>query len=43
MPDMLYVGLQDDDKIAVFALDGDSGELTKPNFDHFLAEASEKT
>jgi 6-phosphogluconolactonase len=29
MPDMLYVGLQDDDKIAVFALDGDSGELTK--------------
>src|SRR5215467_887990 len=29
MPDMLYVGLQDDDKIAVFALNGDSGELTK--------------
>ena len=29
MPDMLYVGLQDDDKIAVFALDGDSGERTK--------------
>jgi 6-phosphogluconolactonase len=29
MPDMLYVGLQDDDKIAVFGLDGDSGELTK--------------
>src|ERR1700746_3029162 len=29
MSDMLYVGLQDDDKIAVFALDGDSGELTK--------------
>jgi 6-phosphogluconolactonase len=29
MPDMLYVGLQDDDKIAVFALDGDSGKLTK--------------
>ena len=29
MPDMLYVGLQDDDKIAVFALDGDRGELTK--------------
>ena len=29
MPDMLYVGLQDDDKIAVFALHGDSGELTK--------------
>jgi 6-phosphogluconolactonase len=29
MPDMLYVGLQDDDKVAVFALDGDSGELRK--------------
>src|SRR6201982_696344 len=29
MPDMLYVGLQDDDKIAVFALDRDSGTLTK--------------
>jgi 6-phosphogluconolactonase len=29
MPDMLYVGLQDDDKIAVFALDEDSGGLTK--------------
>src|SRR6201981_2761919 len=29
MSDMLYVGLQDDDKIAVFALNGDSGELTK--------------
>jgi 6-phosphogluconolactonase len=29
MPDMLYVGLQDEDRIAVFALDGDSGELTK--------------
>lgn len=29
MPDMLYVGLQDGDQIAVFALDGDSGELTK--------------
>src|SRR6516162_8984978 len=29
MPEMLYVGLQDDDKIAVFALDGDRGELTK--------------
>jgi 6-phosphogluconolactonase len=26
---MLYVGLQDDDKIAVFALDGGSGELTR--------------
>src|SRR5260370_7747539 len=29
MPDILYVGLQDEDKIAVFALDRDSGELTK--------------
>src|ERR1700731_1704370 len=29
MPDMLYVGLQDDDKIAVFALDGASGGLTR--------------
>jgi 6-phosphogluconolactonase len=29
MPDMLYVGLQDDDKIAVFALDADNGRLTK--------------
>ena len=29
MPDMLYVGLQDDDKIAIFALDGDSGALTR--------------
>src|ERR1700682_1049458 len=29
MPDILCVGLQDEDKIAVFALDGDSGELTK--------------
>ncbi len=29
MPDMLYVGLQDDDKIAVFALDGNNGHLTK--------------
>src|SRR5215469_7805637 len=29
MPEMLYVGLQDDDKIAVFALDSDSGGLTK--------------
>ena len=29
MPDMLYVGLQDDDKIAVFALDRASGELAK--------------
>jgi len=25
---MLYVGFQDDDKIFVFALDGDSGKLT---------------
>src|ERR1700739_117646 len=29
MSEMLYVGLQDDDKIVVFALDGDSGKLTK--------------
>jgi 6-phosphogluconolactonase len=29
MPEMLYVGLQDDNKIAVFALDGDGGELTR--------------
>jgi len=29
MSDMLYVGLQDDDKIVVFALDGNSGKLTK--------------
>ena len=29
MPGILYVGLQDEDKIAVFALEGDSGELTK--------------
>ena len=29
MPDMLYVGLQDDDRIAVFALQPDNGELTK--------------
>jgi 6-phosphogluconolactonase len=29
MSDMLYVGLQDDDNIVVFALDGDSGKLTK--------------
>jgi 6-phosphogluconolactonase len=29
MPDMLYVGLQDDDKIAVFELDADNGALTK--------------
>src|ERR1700757_3893186 len=29
MSEMLYVGVQDDDKIVVFALDGDSGKLTK--------------
>src|SRR5215471_2144931 len=29
MPDTLYVGLQDDDKIVIFAWDGDSGKLTK--------------
>jgi 6-phosphogluconolactonase len=29
MPNMLYVGLQDNDKITVFALDEGSGELTK--------------
>jgi 6-phosphogluconolactonase len=29
MPDILYVGLQDDDKIGVFALRGDNGELAK--------------
>jgi 6-phosphogluconolactonase len=29
MPDMLYVGLQDDNRIAVFALDRDNGGLTK--------------
>jgi 6-phosphogluconolactonase len=29
MADVLYIGLQDDDKIAVFALDGDNGQLTK--------------
>src|ERR1700761_3204375 len=29
MLDMLYVGLQDDDKIAVFALDANNGRLTK--------------
>jgi 6-phosphogluconolactonase len=28
MPCFLYVGLQDDDKIAVFALDADTGQLT---------------
>jgi 6-phosphogluconolactonase (cycloisomerase 2 family) len=29
MPDMLYVGLQDDNRIAVFALERDNGGLTK--------------
>jgi 6-phosphogluconolactonase len=29
MPDMLYVGLQDDDRIDMFAIDRDSGALTK--------------
>jgi 6-phosphogluconolactonase len=29
MPDILYVGLQDDDKIAIFAIDRESGKLTK--------------
>ena len=29
MPDMLYVGLQDEDKIAVFAVDRDTGGLTR--------------
>jgi 6-phosphogluconolactonase len=29
MPDMLYVGLQEDNRIAVFAQDGDSGRLTR--------------
>src|SRR3954469_16748515 len=29
MPEVLYIGLQDDDRIAVFALGGDNGELTK--------------
>ena len=29
MPHVLYVGLQDDDKIAVYAIDPDSGALTK--------------
>src|SRR5215469_15705339 len=29
MPDLLYVGLQDEDKIAVFELDADNGALTK--------------
>lgn len=29
MPDALYVGLQDEDKIAVFGIDANSGQLTK--------------
>src|SRR6478672_12197787 len=29
MPDMLYVGLQEDNRIAVFAVDQDSGRLTR--------------
>jgi 6-phosphogluconolactonase len=29
MPDMLYVGLQEENRIAVFAVDGDSGRLTR--------------
>ena len=29
MPDVLYVGLQDDDRVAVFAIDGASGRLAK--------------
>jgi 6-phosphogluconolactonase len=29
MPDMLYVGLQEDNRIAVFTVDGDSGRLTR--------------
>jgi 6-phosphogluconolactonase len=29
MPDMLYVGLQDEDKIALFALDANNGKLTR--------------
>jgi 6-phosphogluconolactonase len=29
MADVLYIGLQDDDKIGVFALAGDNGQLTK--------------
>ena len=29
MPHALYVGLQDEDKIAVFAIDGDTGRLTR--------------
>jgi 6-phosphogluconolactonase len=29
MPDMLYVGLQEDNRIAVFAIDGDTGGLTR--------------
>ncbi|HTT81406.1 MAG TPA: beta-propeller fold lactonase family protein [Stellaceae bacterium] len=29
MPDVLYVALQDDDRLAIFAIDGVSGRLTK--------------
>jgi 6-phosphogluconolactonase len=29
MPDVLYVGLQDDDRLAIFAIDGASGRLAK--------------
>jgi len=29
MPNALYVGLQDDDKVAVYTIDADSGQLTK--------------
>lgn len=29
MPDLIYVGLQDEDNIAIFAIDGESGRLTK--------------
>src|SRR5439155_23752495 len=31
MPHALYVCLQDEDKIAVFAIDADSGQLTRRN------------
>src|SRR5438105_11832031 len=31
MPQALYVCLQDDDKIAAFAIDADSGQLTRRN------------
>lgn len=29
MPDILYVGVQDDDRIALYEIDGDSGRLTQ--------------